>query len=61
MNEIHLVFGEINHVTTQTNSMTKTSLFEDSFFRTYGQSKSGGDENQSGYHYDDYEDYTDED
>ena len=33
---------------------------EDPFFRTYGRSKSGG-ENENGYYYDDYEDYSDED
>ena len=40
---------------------TKTSLNEDTFFRNYGQSKSDGGESSSGYYYDDYEDYSDED
>ena len=40
---------------------TVTSLNEDTFFRNYGEYKSSGDENNSGYHYDDYEDYSDED
>ena len=43
---------------------TKTSLNEDTFFRNYGrykgsESRNGG--NGNGYHYDDYEDYSDED
>lgn len=38
-----------------------TSLNEDPFFRTYGQSKYSGGESDEGYYYDDYEDYSDED
>jgi len=41
--------------------MSKTSLLEDPFFRTYGRSKYSGGENGDGYYYDDYEDYSDED
>ena len=43
---------------------TSTSLNEDTFFRNYGsykgsESRNGG--NGNGYHYDDYEDFSDED
>ena len=45
-------------------SKTKTSLNEDTFFRNYGsykgsESRNGG--NGNGYHYDDHEDFSDED
>ena len=42
-------------------SKTRTSLNEDNFFRNYGGYKSSGGESDEGYHYDDYEDYSDED
>ena len=42
-------------------SKTRTSLNEDPFFRTYGQSKYGGGESEKEYYYDDYEDYSEED
>lgn len=42
-------------------SKTVSSLNEDTFFRNYGGYKSNGGENNSGYHYDDYEDHSDED
>ena len=43
---------------------TKTSLNEDTFFRNYGSykgSESKNEGNGNGYHYDDYEDFSDDD
>jgi hypothetical protein len=43
---------------------TRTSLNEDTFFQKYGSYKEGENNNgnsDSGYHYDDYEDFSDND
>ena len=45
-------------------SKTRTSLNEDTFFRKYGSYKGGENNNgnsDNGYHYDDYEDFSDND